>query len=229
MVNFKQALNATTRLRQRPSTDNIPLVDANDNYANDVSQDSQKTRWWHGFHFGIRGCAIAVALVLLINVILTITITTQNNADGGTVRFKKGDCANATRLDTWLHFLINLFSTTLLGASNYCMQCILAPTRRDINRVHSKRTWMDIGVPSIRNILHISWTRRILCFLLFVSSTPLHLTYNSVIFSSTSAVEYSAYVVTKDFFEDGKPTKNMTQAVGLLTDDNMSTIQELHD
>lgn len=79
------------------------------------------------------------------------------------------------------------------------MQCLAAPTRKDIDNAHSQNAWMDIGVLSIRNISRIAWPKKILWSCLFASSIPLHLLYNSVVFSSTSISDWQAFGVTSDF------------------------------
>jgi glutaredoxin-related protein len=66
-------------------------------------------------------------------------------------------------------------STILLGASNYCMQCMSAPTRAEAEQAHAKFRWVDIGTPSIRNLGKIRGLRVVLWLLLGISSLPLHL------------------------------------------------------
>ncbi|KAF3805184.1 hypothetical protein GCG54_00010460 [Colletotrichum gloeosporioides] len=77
--------------------------------------------------------------------------------------------------NTTIHVLINIISTALLAGSNYCMQCLMAPTRSELNKAHSERTWLDIGVPTIRNLRSITLQRKSLWILLSISSLPLHL------------------------------------------------------
>ncbi|KAL8708100.1 MAG: hypothetical protein Q9220_006954 [cf. Caloplaca sp. 1 TL-2023] len=76
------------------------------------------------------------------------------------------------------------------------MQCLSAPTRDEIDRAHQRQRWLDIGVPSIRNLRAMSWYRISLWFLLASSSIPLHLFYNSAVFSTLSAREYSVLAVS---------------------------------
>jgi hypothetical protein len=71
--------------------------------------------------------------------------------------------------------MINILSSALLGGSNYCMQRLMAPTRSDIDRAHVQGNWLEIGIPSVRNITAISTGKRTLWFLLAVTSIPLHL------------------------------------------------------
>lgn len=104
------------------------------------------------------------------------------------------------KLDLWLHLGINLLSTLLLGASNYTMQCLSAPTRDEINKAHRQRIFLDIGLPSVRNLRRISRRRMTLWWLLAISSVPLHLMYNSAVFSTLSTHRYSVAIVSHDFF-----------------------------
>lgn len=95
----------------------------------------------------------------------------------------------------WLHLIINILSTLLLGASNYSMQCLSSPTRSEIDKAHRQKLWLDIGVPSVRNLRRISASRIALWWLLAASSIPLHLLYNSAVFSSLYSREYKVFVV----------------------------------
>lgn len=85
------------------------------------------------------------------------------------------DCSLMKKMSMWLHLAINVLSTVLLSASNYCMQCLSSRTREEVDRAHANGMWLDIGVPSVRNLQHISWRRAITWWLLGLSSVPLHL------------------------------------------------------
>jgi len=71
--------------------------------------------------------------------------------------------------------MINILSTLLLSASNYCMQCMSAPTRKEVDEAHAGRKWLDIGIQSLRNVSKIEKKRGVLYCLLAFSSIPLHL------------------------------------------------------
>jgi hypothetical protein len=128
-------------------------------------------KWLSGWRFGAINCAIWASIVFVINFVVTIWASVHNE---GNVLFE-GDCDRVDQLNSGLHLLINLLSTVLLSSSNYCMQCLSAPTRKDIDRAHARRIWLDIGVPSIHNLRRISKTRALLWTLLGLSSLPLHL------------------------------------------------------
>jgi len=161
--------------------------------AGHVSQRNQ------GFHFGVLCAAVVIASVFIINVVLTTWASSRYGVKGGLGTLQSGACSKTRNLATWLHLGINVLSTLLLGASNYAMQCLSAPTRDEIDKAHRRGLWMDIGVPSVRNLWRISPSRLFMWCLVAASSIPLHLMYNSAVFSTLSAREYSVFTVTKDF------------------------------
>jgi hypothetical protein len=87
----------------------------------------------------------------------------------------QGNCALVKRLNLWLHLLINFMGTAMLMASNYCMQIQGSPTRKDVDRAHARGHWVDIGVPSLRNLQWVGNWKRFSWMLLCLSSLPVHL------------------------------------------------------
>ncbi|KAK5070204.1 hypothetical protein LTR51_007901 [Lithohypha guttulata] len=102
----------------------------------------------------------------------------------------------------WAHIGINAISTLLLSASNYAMQCFAAPTRADIDRAHQVGKWLDIGVPSLRNLRHIPRRKTLLWWMLALSSLPIYLLYNSVFYMSLSSNDYNVYFAAEQFIQD---------------------------
>ena len=184
-------------------------------------------RWREGYHFGVLCCALAAGIELLLNIILSIVIDTNYGISDGFATLQDGDCNKTKWLNLWLHLLINALSTLLLGASNYSMQCLSAPTRQDLDAAHRRHIWMDIGVPSVRDILRISRPRRLLWCLLVLSSIPLHLIYNSVLFASTSISEWKAFGVTSEFLT-GAPF-NVSELVSSQADSFQARVGRLQN
>ena len=116
-----------------------------------------------------------VGAILLINFALTLWGVTHYAHPHGVATIYQGSCAVVKRLDLWLHLLINLLGTGMLMASNYCMQLQAAPTRKNVDKAHNAEDWLDIGVPSLRNLRYISNWRRFSWLLLALSSLPVHL------------------------------------------------------
>jgi hypothetical protein len=87
----------------------------------------------------------------------------------------EGNCSRTRSLNSGLHLVINILGTLLLGGTNYSMQCLLSPTRQEVNKAHSKNVWLDIGVLSVRNLRRISKLRVVLWALLCLSALSFHL------------------------------------------------------
>ena len=146
--------------------------------ADPAHPEAQTFRIWRSKRqIALGGCAIIAFLTLLINVSSTIYFKMGYETDGDLGRLYHGECSQSHRLSSGLHVLINVLSTALLAASNLCMQLLVAPTRREIDEAHGKYVWLDIGVPSFRNLKHIGRRRTMAVFLLAASSIPLHLVW----------------------------------------------------
>lgn len=183
-----------------------------------------RLRKLEGYHFGVLWCAGVAAIVLVINLSLTIWVVAKSGVQDGLGTLHDGRCKRTMSLTNWIHIAINVLSTLLLGASNYSMQCLSAPTRSEVDKAHSQGIWLDIGVPSVRNLRRLSTSRIVLWWLLAISSTPLHLLYNSAVFSTLSGQQFGVYLVTAKFL-DGAPF-NVTTSSGSY---DTGTNKELND
>lgn len=127
--------------------------------------------WWSSFRRLLLGACVLSVIVLAVNIIGTILLSTLFE----TTNIYHGSCKTANRLNARLHIVINILSTALLGASNMCMQFMAAPTRENADKAHENGNWVDIGISSIRNLKYVDKKNRIVCFALVVSSAPLAL------------------------------------------------------
>ncbi|KAJ5935041.1 hypothetical protein N7466_004588 [Penicillium verhagenii] len=152
----------------------------------------------------MRACPWIAGAVLFLNIILALVafgIGYSKKANKGQfemVELYQGSCNVSNRMATVLHLMINVLSTVLLGVSNYTMQCLGAPSRADVELAHQKHKWLDIGTFSIRNLGVMNWKRRTLWGLLLLSSVPIHMLYNSVVFRSISDLDYGLLIVPDD-------------------------------
>jgi hypothetical protein len=157
---------------------------ATKNVAKSVSQQPihRKLTWrqkhLRGWRFGIlSGAFVATAVFLLNTIAFAYLKSRKQTGKGAPDAIFEGSCNKTRLLNVAIHFVINALSTILLGTSNFGMQCLVAPTRSEVDTAHSKGKWLDIGIPSIRNLSSISRKRLVLWFLLAASSLPLHLMY----------------------------------------------------
>lgn len=128
-----------------------------------------------GWRKGILWASAVTALVLLFNTLFLAISSVKYGTSGGVGTLFQGGCGKASRIDSGFHFAINIMSTVLLGASNYVMQILNAPTRKQVDKAHAKNVSLLIGVPNFRNLGWVGIRRSVLWLLLAVSALPLHL------------------------------------------------------
>jgi hypothetical protein len=132
-----------------------------------------------GWRFGVISCALATISVFTLNLIFMLwAVGRHESGVNGNQILYQGDCNTVHKLNSVVHIFINVFGTTLLSCSNYCMQCLSAPTRKEADSAHQNKGltgWVDIGVLSIRNLRRIDRRRVVLWLVLSLSSLPLHL------------------------------------------------------
>lgn len=165
----------------------------------------RRKKWWLrvGWPVGALGAATLAAIALTINGIVLIWIYNTFKFEHGVAEVFAGDCHGSETINTWVHLGINAVSTMLLSGSNYCMQILSAPTRKEVDKAHAKQKWLDIGVPSVRNLKSVAWSKILMWWLLGLSSIPLHLMYNSVFFSTLATNEYKLVFANETFVEGG--------------------------
>ncbi|KAJ5240576.1 uncharacterized protein N7469_002167 [Penicillium citrinum] len=168
-----------------PSKTNTELADG---------QNSSHSRDWTK---GVIICAWVEAAVLFLNILLTITAvgiaySGRSQAGFSFASLLTGKCSTAKNWTSGLHLIINILSTAMLGASNYCMQCLASPSRSQVDEAHEKQVWLRIGAPNIWDLLRRQrGKRQLLGWILFLTSLPIHLVYNSAIFFALGPWEYT--------------------------------------
>ncbi|KAH7122675.1 hypothetical protein B0J11DRAFT_437302 [Dendryphion nanum] len=158
-----------------------------------------------GWRFGVLISLLGVTTVCLANLSITVWAYTRagREINQGVGVLSQGACDMIKRHDVWLHLLINILSTLLLSGSNYCMQVLSAPNRNELIEAHSRKDWLHIGVPNIGNLLRIGKDRSFLWLVLFLTSVPLHLLFNSVIFTNMQANNYIVIPSTEHWLQGG--------------------------
>lgn len=123
------------------------------------------------------GCILATGLVLTINLFITIFLACKNGFDQNLGDLYTRNCEDMEIINLVVHLLINVISSIVLAASNFCAQLLVAPTRAEVTSAHKNGDWLDLGAPSFRNLFRgrIATRRRLLWAILAFSSAPLHL------------------------------------------------------
>ncbi|KAK1671921.1 hypothetical protein BDP55DRAFT_635346 [Colletotrichum godetiae] len=130
----------------------------------------------------------------LINFVFTLwaSIQRRDTIIDGVGILLDTNCSTIRMLNIGIHILINVLGIILLAGSNYCMQCLMAPTRPEIDDAHARQHWLDVGVASLRNFWSITWKKKIVWVLLAASSLPLHLVSTSM--NNYSVLSTNAYI-----------------------------------
>jgi hypothetical protein len=139
-----------------------------------IAKAREERQKWRTSLYMFMGLACAVFIVN--TGILVWIIRTRGTNDGVGILYE-ASCDKTKKINIGIHLLINILSSALLSASNYCMQCLSAPTRPEVDKAHRKGHWLDIGIPSLHNVVSSSFSRqKKLCWwILAFSSFPLHL------------------------------------------------------
>lgn len=114
-------------------------------------------------------------VVFLANIAWTVWATKSHPASGVIGSLSIGRCSRIRNVNIGIHLLLNIFSSLFLGAGNYCMQILVAPTGAEVLSAHDSGTYFDIGIHSIHNLRRINWNRKLLWLGLGICSTLLHL------------------------------------------------------
>ncbi|KAF2119634.1 hypothetical protein BDV96DRAFT_629163 [Lophiotrema nucula] len=155
-----------------------------------------KISWRFGLFVGLYTSGI----VLIGNIVfLFLGCFLHGGIKSGIGTVAEGNSKEIQRLSTAYHMLINVLSTVLLISSNYAMQILCAPTRTELDRAHNQGIWLDIGIMSLRNVRYIERKRAGLFGALLLSSVPLHLFYNSAVFTVTAGQDYLIDVINTTY------------------------------
>ena len=84
------------------------------------------------------------------------------------------------------------------------MQVLNAPSRPEVNNAHRKGSWLDISVPSLRNLFLTSKFKTWCWVACAISSVPIHLVFNSTVFRITQRESsFHLTVSTESFLHGG--------------------------
>lgn len=166
---------------------------------------SSATGWRQAAHVN---CTILAAMSVAL---LGCTIGAFQHTQGAlrTHMFYAGTCAGdgsgAAGVNLALHLVINAASTAALASSNFFMQVLNAPSRREVDRAHRRGTFLGIGVPSVRNAFHVGRFKTWCWVVLLLSSVPIHLLFNSAVFQTDQrASDFHLTIASEEFASGGK-------------------------
>ncbi|KAB8224802.1 hypothetical protein BDV33DRAFT_187817 [Aspergillus novoparasiticus] len=185
--------------------------------------------WFVGWRRTLLLGFVISVVVLVFNLGFALWAVQHHHVQDGQGVLYAEDCKKVRNFGIGFHLIINILSTALLGASNYCMQVLGAPTRTEVDTAHQNGQWLDIGVLSVRNFSQIAKKRFWLWMCLAFSSLPLHLMSAPCLisFSTCLVISANAYDV---FAANGSPNDTAVSVIesDFRDDEHRQAILRLH-
>lgn len=145
-----------------------------------LSEKLPKERWRR---LGMLNVSMIISCGLILAIcLLSITLSRPGSTITEAKIIFSGKCSTSNRLDLFLQFVINIFSTCVLASSNFFMQIVSSPTRKEIDHAHRSLHSLEIGVSSFKNLGALSWFKILTWVGLFLTSVPIHILFNSAIY-----------------------------------------------
>ncbi|KAF6829035.1 hypothetical protein CPLU01_08154 [Colletotrichum plurivorum] len=141
-------------------------------------------------------------LTIVLWILLAVAVARTSSSrlhDQGLSAIFDGDCGSAKTLLAALRLAISVSSSLVLLSSNYFMQLVVAPSREDVDAAHSQSRWVDIGVPSTRNLRFVSNRRPVMWLFLALSSLPFHLLFNASVFGVNVSQQWVTVLAAESF------------------------------
>lgn len=145
-----------------------------------ITRRKRFSDYWHSTSTrdkALFGCILATGFVLIINLSIVMFLSLRNGVNQNLGDLYTRDCQNMDTINMVVHLFINILSSIVVAASNFCAQLLAAPTRAEVTDAHKDGKWLDVGTPSFRNLFggRIATKRKLLWVGLAFSSVPLHL------------------------------------------------------
>jgi hypothetical protein len=112
-----------------------------------------------GWRAGVALNVLLAFFILVAGFVCLIYAVSKVSLSAGESVIFSGSCPTAENIDSGVYAVINVFGVVLLAGGNYVFQVLSSPTRCEVNIAHTKKKWLDIGIPSVRNLAHISKSR----------------------------------------------------------------------
>ncbi|KAF5558951.1 hypothetical protein FMEXI_146 [Fusarium mexicanum] len=167
----------------------------------------KKLTGWRKTAFYLTILASILTTFLVTALIISLHVVKGGGASiFGETAILNDSCDKISRANLWIHLAINTIGTGVLGSSNFFMQVLVAPKRQDVDRAHTSKRWVEIGVHSIHNFRFISKRRIFLWVLFSLTSIPLHLVFNGSVLESKATNGFLAIMVSETFLDGARFT-----------------------
>ncbi|KAI9172367.1 hypothetical protein HJFPF1_01869 [Paramyrothecium foliicola] len=136
------------------------------------------TTGWRG---GVAINLLLGLLALIVAVVCLVLAARKARMLDGQLELQSGVCAAVNGMAYGVSVAVNILGLIILAGANYAFQVLSSPTRAEIDIAHRQESWVDIGIPSLRNLLFINGIRASLASAIVVLALASQVIYNCLV------------------------------------------------
>lgn len=121
-----------------------------------------------GWRGGVAANVLLALLILVASIICLALAAAKGHISINVSSLMKGNSNQVEGINRGILAVVNIFGIILIAGANYVFQILSSPTRAEVDNAHGNRKWLDIGIPSVRNLSLISPTRATLSAVILV-------------------------------------------------------------
>ena len=116
-----------------------------------------------GWRGGVVMLLLANLLMLIVSIVcLALAATRTHTTLGGESSLRDGSCGRVRAASMGIRAVVNVEAVVLIASAGYVFQVLSSPTRAEVNAAHARHRWLDVGVPSVRNLGSVAAGRGVL-------------------------------------------------------------------
>ena len=163
--------SSDSQSRTTTSQDDLErILPGNEKRRSRRSMRDELGSWSAGWRRGVAINTVVSFAILVLAIIFLVLAATRAQMLGGENLLFSGGCGRATAVNWGLHAVINVAVVVLVAIANYIFQILSSPTRREVAAAHDYKQWLDIGIPSFRNLGAVSSYRVFLAVVLLLAA-----------------------------------------------------------
>ncbi|GKU16125.1 unnamed protein product [Fusarium langsethiae] len=137
-----------------------------------------------GWRAGVSMNMFLAFLVLVASVTCLALASAKGHMATWESTLMQGDSVTVEGISRGIMAGVNILAIVLIAGANYVVQILNSPTRAELDNAHQNFEWLDIGIPSLRNLSLISSTRATLSGIMMSFALVSQVIYNAIIITT---------------------------------------------
>ncbi|KAJ4267481.1 hypothetical protein NW762_003588 [Fusarium torreyae] len=134
-----------------------------------------------GWRAGVAANMFLAFLILVASIACLALASAQGHMSSSESSLMEGSSVKVEGIARGIMAVVNAFAIILIAGANYVVQILNSPTRAEVDNAHTSLEWLDIGIPSLRNLSRISSTRATLSGIMMAFALGSQVIYNALI------------------------------------------------